>query len=91
MIVVLLHIILILIQLCESESIIKTQHGDIQGIEKTFPEGVVTEYLGVPFARINSKRKRFMPSSELRKPEWKGVFHAKTKAVSCYQHLIKFD
>uniref|UniRef100_A0A0N5BQD3 Carboxylic ester hydrolase n=1 Tax=Strongyloides papillosus TaxID=174720 RepID=A0A0N5BQD3_STREA len=32
-----------------------------------------------------------MPPSELRKPEWKGVFHAKTKSISCYQHLIKFD
>uniref|UniRef100_A0A0N5BQD1 Acetylcholinesterase n=1 Tax=Strongyloides papillosus TaxID=174720 RepID=A0A0N5BQD1_STREA len=56
---------------------------------KRFQEGVVTEYLGVPFARFTSKRKRFMPPSELRKPEWNGIFHAKTKAVSCYQHIVK--
>uniref|UniRef100_A0A0K0FGP5 Carboxylic ester hydrolase n=1 Tax=Strongyloides venezuelensis TaxID=75913 RepID=A0A0K0FGP5_STRVS len=55
-----------------------------------FEEGYVTEYLGVPFARIASKRKRFMPPSELRKPEWKGILHAKTKASSCYQHIIKY-
>uniref|UniRef100_A0A0K0FGP2 Carboxylic ester hydrolase n=1 Tax=Strongyloides venezuelensis TaxID=75913 RepID=A0A0K0FGP2_STRVS len=81
--------ILFLIHLSECQSRIKTQHGIIEGIEKRFQEGVVTEYLGVPFGRFDSKHKRFMAPSELRKPEWEGIFHAKTKAVSCYQNIVK--
>uniref|UniRef100_A0A0N5BP63 COesterase domain-containing protein n=1 Tax=Strongyloides papillosus TaxID=174720 RepID=A0A0N5BP63_STREA len=65
-----------------------TTGGDVLGHNLTFPEGNVTEYLGIPFAYPPYGAGRFLPPTPIDKQAWNGTWHCTTKANSCMQLLI---
>uniref|UniRef100_A0A0N5CHF6 Carboxylic ester hydrolase n=1 Tax=Strongyloides papillosus TaxID=174720 RepID=A0A0N5CHF6_STREA len=67
---------------------IKVRGGDILGHNLTFPEGNVTEYLGIPFAQPPYGYHRFLPPTELEDTQWNGTRECVTIANSCMQLLI---
>uniref|UniRef100_A0A0N5CHF4 COesterase domain-containing protein n=1 Tax=Strongyloides papillosus TaxID=174720 RepID=A0A0N5CHF4_STREA len=67
---------------------IKVRGGYILGHNLTFPEGNVTEYLGIPFAQPPYGYHRFLPPTELLEKQWNGTRECKTIAKSCMQQFL---
>uniref|UniRef100_A0A0N5BBE6 Acetylcholinesterase n=1 Tax=Strongyloides papillosus TaxID=174720 RepID=A0A0N5BBE6_STREA len=70
---------------------IKVRGGYILGHNLTFPEGNVTEYLGIPFAQPPYGYHRFLPPKELLEKQWEGTRECKILAKSCMQQFLNYS
>uniref|UniRef100_A0A0N5CHF3 Acetylcholinesterase n=1 Tax=Strongyloides papillosus TaxID=174720 RepID=A0A0N5CHF3_STREA len=70
---------------------IKVRGGYILGHNLTFPEGNVTEYLGIPFAQPPYGYHRFLPPKELLEEQWEGTRECVTLAKSCMQQFLNYS